>query len=101
MANSWGIPFDLEQQIIKRDAVCVYCGCKFTNPKTDVKKSPSWEHIVNDASIVTLENIARCCRACNASKGAKELKVWLLSLYCKNNNICRETVANVVKAHLK
>ena len=37
------------------------------------------EHIVNDARIITRENIARCCFGCNASKGNRGLVAWLQS----------------------
>ena len=60
----------------------------------------TWEHVVNDARIVTRENIARCCFSCNASKGAKELGAWLNSDYCKNKGITKNTVAQVIKQAL-
>ena len=41
------------------------------------RDSPSWEHLINDACIITRENIARCCVGCNASKGTKNLVEWL------------------------
>jgi hypothetical protein len=62
---------------------------------------PSWEHIINDDGIITLENIARCCRSCNSSKGVKPLSIWLDSPYCKKRGINRDTVAAVVKTYLK
>jgi len=63
-------------------------------------RRPSWEHIVNDERIVNRENIAICCISCNASKGAKELSVWLSSKYCVQRGINRETVAEVIKRAL-
>jgi hypothetical protein len=60
----------------------------------------TWEHIINDASIVTRENIALCCNSCNASKGAKDLRVWLNSKYCTRKGITPSTVAEVVKNYL-
>jgi 5-methylcytosine-specific restriction endonuclease McrA len=99
--NRWNIPEWMEKEIIERDKVCVYCGVHFTTPKQYRKTSPSWEHIVNDARIVTLENISRCCFSCNASKGSKDLGVWLESEYCKKKGITVETVADVVKQVLK
>lgn len=65
------------------------------------KSVATWEHIINDASIVTRENIARCCVACNASKGSKKLSDWLLSNYCNVRGITKDTVADVVKRALK
>ena len=61
----------------------------------------TWEHIINDESIVTWENIARCCAACNSSKGTKKLSDWIQSPYCKKRGINKDTVAEVVKEALK
>ena len=90
----------MEKVIIERDKVCVYCGVPFTTPEQCRRTSPSWEHIVNNARIVTLENISRCCVSCNASKGTKDLSDWLESTYCKKKGISAETVADVVKKAL-
>jgi hypothetical protein len=57
----------------------------------------SWEHIVNDARIISAENIARCCMSCNASKGAKDLSKWLQSRYCLRKGITESSVAQVVR----
>ncbi len=38
--------------------------------------------------------------SCNASKGAKDLRVWLESNYCKSKGIDRNTVADIVKVAL-
>lgn len=65
------------------------------------KSVATWEHIVNDARIITRENIARCCASCNSSKGVKKLSLWIESNYCKQHGINRETVADVVKEALK
>ena len=97
MANSWNIPAALEQAVRERDTVCVYCGNEFLSHKESAKAASSWEHIINDASIITRENICRCCRGCNASKGQKQLSVWLQSAYCKERGITPETVAPIVK----
>jgi hypothetical protein len=61
---------------------------------------PSWEHIVNDARIITQENIALCCRSSNSSKGVRLLADWINSPYCKRRGISRETVAEIVKKAL-
>ena len=87
MANNWNIPSSLEQEIRQRDNVCVYCGVEFTSTKISKRTAASWEHIINDAKIITRENIALCCCGCNASKGQKQLSIWLQSKYCKDNNI--------------
>ena len=99
--NRWKIPKALEIAVIARDQSCVYCGIDFSIEQPVQGQLPSWEHIVNDASLVTLENIARCCRSCNASKGARELQTWLNSAYCLKKGIQVDTVAQVVKNHLK
>jgi hypothetical protein len=84
--------------------MCVYCRTPLVeSPVADGSRAAvaTWEHIVNDASIVTRENIARCCAPCNSSKGTKRLEQWLESAYCKRRGICRETVAEVVKEALR
>jgi hypothetical protein len=55
---------------------------------------------MNDATIVTRANIALCCMACNASKGARSLVEWLKSPYCGKRGITSETVAPIVRAAL-
>lgn len=101
MANSWNIPEWLEREVIERDQNCVYCHVDFSIEHTSRKTFPTWEHIVNDARIVTLENIARCCTSCNASKGAKDLADWLGSSYCERQGITRDSIATVVKQALE
>jgi hypothetical protein len=66
-------------------------------PSGPRKTVATWEHIINDASIVTRDNIARCCFACNSSKGTKKLSDWMQSSYCKKRGINKDTVAEVVK----
>ena len=97
MANNWNIPKEMEEEIRKRDKACVYCGNEFLSHKESAKASASWEHIINDAKIITLENICLCCRGCNASKGQKQLSVWLQSQYCKDRGITPITVAPKIK----
>ena len=101
--NHWGIPEWLEKEVIKRDKVCVYCGIKMIEkvpPGGSRKVAATWEHIINDAKIITRENIARCCASCNASKGTKKLLEWLQSNYCKKRGISKDTVAEVILSHL-
>jgi len=95
--NNWNIPEELEKEIRKRDKKCVYCGVNFGSSKESRKTQASWEHIINDASIITRENIALCCIGCNASKGTKKLSKWISSKYCKNKGITYDTVADVIK----
>ena len=98
--NRWNIPEVLEKEIIKRDKVCVYCGTELLPSKESKKQTATWEHITNDMRIITKENISRCCFSCNSSKGAKELSIWLESNYCKNKNITKDTVSDVIKQAL-
>ena len=98
MPNRWGIPKQLEHEIRARDTVCVYCGKAFTSPDFSTRSAASWEHIINDAMLITKENIALCCRGCNASKGQKAVSVWLRSTYCVTRGIDDRTLAEVVKA---
>jgi hypothetical protein len=91
-------------EVKERDKTCVYCGIKMIEkkPSNGTRKTvATWEHIINDASIVTRENIARCCVACNSSKGTKKLSDWLESAYCKRRGINKDTVAEVVKSMLR
>jgi hypothetical protein len=97
MANNWNIPDWLEKVIRERDKVCVYCGSEFTPAKVSKKLTASWEHIINDARIITRENIALCCCGCNSSKGQKQLSVWLETKYCKERGISLESVAPIIK----
>ena len=101
--NRWGIPNWLEKEVRERDKHCIYCGVQMLEKmpaRGDRKSAATWEHIINDASIVTRENIARCCVACNASKGTKKLSVWLQSNYCKARGITKDSVADIVKRAL-
>ena len=90
--NRWNIPHWLECEVIERDRCCVYCGEEFAEQSASRRDRPSWEHIINDARIITLENIARCCIGCNASKGTKNLVEWLQSKYCITHGITGESV---------
>lgn len=102
--NNWNIPDRLEKEVRERDNTCVYCGIQMIEriPRGESRKAAAtWEHTVNDARIVTRENIARCCAACNSSKGTKKLSDWLNSDYCRKRGISRETVAEVVKRVLE
>ena len=102
--NRWNIPDRLEKEVKERDKACVYCGIQMIAqmpPDGSRKSVATWEHIINDASIITRENIARCCVSCNSSKGTKKLTDWLNSSYCKKRGINKDTVAEVVKNALK
>lgn len=100
MSNQWGIPPWLENEIRERDKVCVYCGVQMSEkspPGGSRRTVATWEHIINDASIITRENIVLCCCGCNASKGQKPLAVWLQSRYCREREITPDSVAPIIK----
>lgn len=102
--NRWGIPDWLETEVRERDKLCVYCSVQMlerADRGSTRRHLATWEHIVNDASIVTVENIARCCAPCNSSKGTKPLAEWIQSAYCAERGINEETVADVVKQALR
>lgn len=102
--NRWGIPDWLETEVRERDKVCVYCGIQLIDrpsPHGTRRNVATWEHIINDATIVSRENIARCCVPCNSSKGTKKLSEWIHSSYCKKHGINEETVADVVREALR
>ena len=96
MANNWNIPKWLEMEIRARDKACVYCGVEFTPTKISKKTAASWEHIINNAKIITRENIALCCCGCNSSKGAKKLSDWLQSKYRIEREINQDTVSPII-----
>jgi hypothetical protein len=101
--NQWNIPEWLESEVKTRDKTCVYCGVTMLEqmpPHGPRKAVATWEHIINDARIVTRDNIARCCVSCNSSKGSKILADWMQSTYCKKHGISKETVAAVVRKAL-
>jgi 5-methylcytosine-specific restriction endonuclease McrA len=98
MANKWGIPKDVEQQVLLRDTSCVYCGVIFTNER---RFKASWEHIINDIRVATVENIALCCVGCNASKGAKLLLDWFDSPNSKRRGVTLDTISPVVRRALE
>jgi hypothetical protein len=97
MSNNWNIPSWLEMEVRTRDKACVYCGTPFTLSKVSKKSAASWEHIINDEKIISRENIALCCCGCNASKGKKQLSIWLQSKYCQDRGITKGSVAPIIK----
>ena len=98
--NRWNIPDWLENEVIARDRQCIYCGVSFESAPESPGARPTWEHIVNNARIISRENIARCCSSCNASKGAKDLGVWLGSAYCQRRGIAQQSIAEVARRAL-
>lgn len=99
-AANWKIPRVLALQVIARDLQCIYCRHVFAAPYTVRATCPSWEHIINDLSLVNLDNIALCCVSCNASKGEKPLGTWLDSEYCETRGISNNSIAAVASAIL-
>lgn len=102
--NRWGIPAWLEKEVKDRDKACIYCGIQMIEqmpPNGPRKTVATWEHIINDANMITHKNIARCCFACNSSKGTKKLSDWMKSNYCKKRGINKDTVAEIAKQALK
>jgi uncharacterized protein (DUF927 family) len=102
--NDWDIPDWLEEEVKERDKACVYCGVPMVDkmrPSGPGRSVATWEHIINNRYIINRENIARCCVACNSSKGNKDLSVWMQSSYCRQHGINRGTVAEVVKKALQ
>lgn len=103
LRNRWGIPSEIASAVLDRDRQCIYCGVTMHSGGAGLprREAATWEHIVNDARIVTLENIARCCAGCNASKGARSLADWLASRYCQDRGITEATIAPVARAALR
>ncbi|MCU0666978.1 MAG: HNH endonuclease [Candidatus Omnitrophica bacterium] len=102
--NRWGIPKWLEKEVRARDKACVYCGVKLVESipfGSSRRTMATWEHIINNASIVNRDNIARCCAACNSSKGTKPLSDWIHSSYCEKKGINEHTVAAIVRKALR
>lgn len=99
--NRWNIPAELEAKVRARDTRCIYCRVSFQQASERRGQRPSWEHIVNDASLVTTANIALCCISCNASKGAKNLRAWLGSKYCQRWGISAKSIAPVARVALR
>ncbi|HMU62473.1 MAG TPA: HNH endonuclease signature motif containing protein [Gemmatimonadales bacterium] len=98
--NKWRIPTAIERAVLERDQSCIYCLVAFSTDTHDRRQNRSWEHIINDLTLVTLENIALCCIRCNSSKGRKTLEEWFQSRYCLDRGIGPDTVAPVVRAVL-
>jgi hypothetical protein len=83
--NRWNIPDWLEKAVTDRDRCCIYCGVDFDVPSSLRGMRPSWEHIVNDAKIVT---------------GSRVLADWLQSNYCKRKSITELGIAQIARAAL-
>lgn len=101
-AARWKIPRGIALIAIARDVRCIYCNRKFDVDLSGPRAGfASWEHIINDETIVTPENIALCCMGCNSSKGTKSLRDWLDSAYCQMRGINPATIAPTAARSLK
>lgn len=87
LAARWKIPRDVALAALSRDDRCIYCRREFGELGGPRGAVASWEHIVNDLTRVTLDNIGLCCVSCNSSKGVKALGLWLTSRYCTERGI--------------
>jgi 5-methylcytosine-specific restriction endonuclease McrA len=94
--NKWKIPDWLESEIRDRDRRCVYCHRELDSADAARPSRATWEHIVNDATLISRENIARCCASCNSSKGTKVLAEWLTSAYGRSCITSRSEKAGLV-----
>ena len=101
LRNNYKIPKKLALAVAWRDRVCVYCGSAFSSIGPSGNRRSSWEHIINDQSLVTPENIALCCTGCNGSKGDMSLEDWLRTDYCAKNSVSELTLAPVALAALR
>ncbi len=58
--NRWRIPTLLEEQVRARDKACVYCRVEMLQsaPRGSPRKTvATWEHIINDATIITQKTL--------------------------------------------
>lgn len=103
MSNNWNIPDWLEVKVKDRDKKCVYCDVTmkiYARTKGTPGDKATFEHIDNDGP-PSEANIAMCCASCNSSKGVKKLLDWFDSSYCKERNIGKDTVADIIRKYVK
>ena len=79
--SRWNIPLEVQKIVKLRDQNCVYCGIKFD----DDKNKGEWEHIENDITKNTIDNICRSCGSCNRSKSDKS-GYWIFNITTRKNN---------------
>ena len=111
MANSFGIPPEIEHRLRVRDRRCVYCG-KRMKAHRHVRGTPydkaTIEHLNHRGPVYWEEGLWRgglrvlaiCCGGCNASRNDKSLVAWFATPYCEEGRISIRTVAPVVKRFL-
>src|SRR5262245_44775877 len=56
--NRWNTADWLEKEARNRALACVYCGIAFGSVAGTRKVMATWEHIINDARMITRENSA-------------------------------------------
>ncbi len=109
MANRFGIPIDIENEIRERDTDCVYCRRQmksYHQVKGTRGDQATIEHFNLDGPFywshgLEKEDLAICCRGCNSSRGMKKLLEWFETPYCVERNINENTVANPVKKYIR
>src|ERR1700674_2828410 len=103
MANSFGIPAEIEHRLRVRDRRCVYCrgpmkayrrirgtrGDKATIEHLNHRGPVYWEDGLRRGG---LEVLAMCCGRCNSSRSNKSLVAWFSSPYCEGRRINIRTV---------
>ena len=100
-AARWGISREVALHEAARDKNCIYCRRDFDLTLENRAAVPSWEHIVNDVSLTSIQNVGLCCVSCNSSKGKKKsVKDWLNSAYCQVRGITYATIAPLVRNSL-
>lgn len=72
--NIIGISQGLQQKIMQRDKVCIYCG--------GILDAIDHIQAVNNGGNNNYNNLVGCCKSCNSSKGKKDVFVW-----CKDKGI--------------
>jgi hypothetical protein len=95
-AAKWNIEPDIAREVMSRDLNCVYCKRDFAEDLSGPRaRLPTWEHIINDLTLVGAANIALCFWGCNASKGTKTLASWRESEYWRLRGITSDSMAPV------
>jgi len=93
MANKFGIPAEVKEEIRKRDKRCVYCHIRLhAYTKKGLGGKATLEHLNFDWPFkwkdgLKKQDLAMCCNICNSSRGKRKLFVWFQKEYCKKNEI--------------
>jgi hypothetical protein len=101
MANSFGIPREIESVITARDVACVYCGKAMVLPSSTPVRT-NWatiEHLDHLPPFPyragqTADDFAIACQPCNSSRGAQALAAFVA------RRGIADTVAPVIKTWL-